>query len=149
MYNDMYEQLIKEVHDLKIGLADTKKQLAESTAESKELRKLLCAEKENNKRSTAKGNSPKGNSSSEAKPPGIPTGITDERGEELFLDDIVRLITPSTGSFLRLNKFQKGDSVEVYGITKNHDLKVRDPENHKLRTVRKGESVIRLEQQYD
>ena len=146
MYNDVYEQLIKEVRDLKIGLADTKKQLAKTTAESKELRKLLTAEKE---RTTANGNTPKGDSSIEAKPPGIPTGITDERGEELFLDDIVRLITPSTGSFLRLNKFQKGDSVEVYGITKNHDLKVRDPENHKLRTVRKGESVIRLEQQYD
>ena len=132
-----YDQLISEVQNLQIGLADIKDQLAEQTAESKKLRKLL--EKKNKRTDTKKGES-----SSESKPPGIPTGITDERGEELFLDDLVRLTTPSTGRFLRLNKFQIGDTVEVYGITSNHDLRVRDPENHKLKTVRKGDSVIRI-----
>ena len=137
MKNYSYEQLISEVQNLQIGVAEIKDQLAEQTAESKKLRKLL--EKKNKRTDTKKGES-----SSESKPPGIPTGITDERGEELFLDDLVRLTTPSTGRFLRLNKFQIGDTVEVYGITNNHDLRVRDPENHKLKTVRKGESVIRI-----
>ena len=36
-----YDQLIEEVKNLQIGLADTKKQLAESTAESIKLRLLI------------------------------------------------------------------------------------------------------------
>lgn len=133
-----YRQLITELKNLKIELADTKEQLVRSTAESKALREVLLAEREENKQSKTN----KGESSSESKPPSIPTGVTDQRGEELFLDDIVRLTTGSTGSFLRINKFREGDIAEVYGITKNYDIKICDPENHKLQTVRKGDSVI-------
>ena len=141
MDDKRYQQLITEVKNLKIVLVDTKEQLAKSTAESKALREVLLAEREENKQSTKTN---KGEASSESKPPGIPTGVTDQRGEELFLDDIVRLTTGSTGSFLRINKFREGDTAEVYGITKNYDIKIRDPENHKIRTVRKGNSVLRV-----
>ena len=113
-----YEQLIEEVKNLQIGLADTKRQLAESMAESKKLRLLLEKDREekNETRNTE--------SSSSSTPPGIPTGITDERGEELFLDDLVCLVTGSSGRFLRLNKFQIGDTVQIYGVTSNNDLRV-------------------------
>ena len=133
-----YDQLIEEVKNLQIGLADTKKQLAESTAESIKLRLLIEKERQ------AKDEQRSTESSAASTPPGILTGVTDERGEELFLDDLVRLVTGSSGRFLRLNKFQVGDTVEVYGITANKDLRVRDPNNHKLKTVRKGDSVIRI-----
>ena len=138
MEDYVYKQLIEEVKNLQIGLVDTKKQLAESTAKSRKLRLLLEKEREANRVAR------KGKPSSKSKPPGIPTGITDEQGEELFLDDLVTLVTPSSGRFLRLNKFQVGDTVEVYGVTSNYDLRVRDLNNHKLKTVRKGESVIHI-----
>ena len=134
----VYEQLIEEVKNLQIGLADTKKQMAKSTAESRKLQLLLEKEREANKETR------KWEPSSASKQPGIPTGITDEWGEELFLDDLVRLVTPSSGRFLRLNNFQVGDTVEVYGVTSNYDIRVRDPNNHKLKTVRKGKSVIHI-----
>ena len=138
MKDYVYNQLIEEVKNLQIGLADTKRQLAESTDESKKLRLFLEKER------AAKKETRNGESSGESTPPGIPTGISDERGEELFLDDLVRLVTGSSGRFLRLNKFQIGDTVQVYGITSNNDLRVRDPNNHKLKTVRREDSMIRI-----
>ena len=135
MRDDVYDELIDEVRNLQISLADTKQQLAESTSETKKLRKLFEQQKWNNKATTAKG--PPSNEA-------VPTGVNDNRGRALYYEDKAWLLTASTGSFLRLNKFQEGDTVIVFGVTKNFDLRVRDPNNAKLKTVRKGDSLLRI-----
>ena len=72
------------------------------------------------------------------------TGVTDYHGRKLHLNDLVILRTSSGGVFARRRHYQKGDRAIVCGVTRNKDIKVRDPTNQDINpTVRKGDSVIR------
>ena len=72
------------------------------------------------------------------------TGVTDFYGKKLYLNDLVILRTSSGGLFATRRNYQKGDTAIVCGVTRNKDIKVRDPINKDIKeTVRKGDSVIR------
>ena len=73
------------------------------------------------------------------------TGVRDFRGNKLYLHDLVTLRTPSGGIFAIRNKYQKGDTAVISGVTNNYDIKVKDPKSPKLQhTVRKGSNVVKL-----
>ena len=72
-------------------------------------------------------------------------GVRDSEGDLVYYSDLVHLLKSSTGGFLKRNKFQEGDIAEVFGVTKIGDLKIRDPDNHRDKTTRKGENVTIVE----
>ena len=129
------EQLAQAFRDLKLELEETR-------AEAKEL-KLLLKEARSQINSSTKETKP-----SKTKPVKTrrSTGVRDSEGDLVYYSDLVALLKSSTGGFLKRNKFQEGDVVEVYGVTRIGYLKIRDPHNHKDNTTRKGDYVTLLEQ---
>ena len=69
------------------------------------------------------------------------TEIVDCNGNEIYYFNTVRVLSPSGGKFFRNNQFQVGAIAEVYGINSIHHIKIRDPNDHKLKTIRDPENL--------